>query len=181
MVAALVGRCSVATAIGPVALGWTADAIASVRLPAVVGAGDRLAGPSREIADEPRPTFVERACTGIRALLDGRPEDLTDVPVDVGPAGAFDLGVYRICRSIEVGSTLTYGEIARRLGEPHGAQAVGRAMARNPVPVLVPCHRVLGTGWIGGFSGAGGTSTKLRMLEIESIHSRDPFQTALPI
>ena len=73
-----------------------------------------------------------------------------------------------IARAIPPGSTLTYGEIARRLGDPGAAQAVGQAMGHNPWPIVVPCHRVLGAGGkVGGFSAPGGAKTKLRMLEIE--------------
>jgi methylated-DNA-[protein]-cysteine S-methyltransferase len=62
----------------------------------------------------------------------------------------------------------TYGDIAREIGEPHATQAVGAALGRNPVPIIIPCHRVLGAGGkAGGFSAPGGTATKFRMLEIE--------------
>ncbi len=168
-----IGQCLLDTEIGAVGLAWTGSAVCAVRLPDDA---------TRDLpTSDAWPDFVDRAREGIRALLAGAPEDLSDVPVDFGSVRAFDLSVYRVCRSIGVGATLTYGQVAARLGAPHAAQAVGRAMARNPVPIIVPCHRVVGTGWLGGFSGAGGTSTKLRILQIESVHGRDAFQTALPI
>ena len=66
------------------------------------------------------------------------------------------------------GEVRTYGEIAQEIGDPGAARAVGAALGRNPVPIIIPCHRVLGSaGKSGGFSAPGGTETKFRMLEIE--------------
>ncbi len=71
-------------------------------------------------------------------------------------------------RAIPAGETLTYGEVARRLGEPRSARTVGQALGANPFPVVVPCHRVLGSGGAtGGFSARGGVTTKMRLLAIE--------------
>ena len=80
----------------------------------------------------------------------------------------FHQRVYAIAREIQPGRTLSYGEIAARLGDPSLARAVGQALGQNPFPIVVPCHRVLAAnGKTGGFSAPGGVSTKLRMLEIE--------------
>ncbi len=82
----------------------------------------------------------------------------------------FHRRVYDIVRCIPPGQTLTYGDIARRLGLPGSAQAVGRAMGRNPFAPIVPCHRVLAAGGKdGGFSAHGGVGTKRRMLVIEGV------------
>jgi O-6-methylguanine DNA methyltransferase len=71
-------------------------------------------------------------------------------------------------RNIAPGRTRTYGEVAALCGDRHAARAVGQAMARNPCPIIVPCHRVLAAGGkSGGFSANGGVTTKLRMLAIE--------------
>ena len=73
-----------------------------------------------------------------------------------------------MARSIPPGQTLTYGEIADRLGDRRPAREVGQALGRNPFPIVVPCHRVLAAdGRTGGFSAPGGVETKLRMLAIE--------------
>ena len=73
-----------------------------------------------------------------------------------------------MARSIPPGATLTYGELAMRIGEPQAARAVGQALGANPFPIIVPCHRVLAAGGkSGGFSADGGVRTKLRLLQIE--------------
>jgi methylated-DNA-[protein]-cysteine S-methyltransferase len=82
--------------------------------------------------------------------------------------GDFEARVYAIARAIPPGSVRTYGDIARELGDLAAARAVGQALGRNPWPIVVPCHRVLGAdGKVGGFSAPGGADTKLRMLTIE--------------
>ncbi len=76
--------------------------------------------------------------------------------------------VYAATREIAPGSTASYGEVARAIGEPRAAREVGVALAQNPFPIIVPCHRVLAaTGALHGFSAPGGIATKRRMLEIE--------------
>ncbi|SNS68179.1 methylated-DNA--[protein]-cysteine S-methyltransferase [Rhodococcoides kyotonense] len=105
----------------------------------------------------------------IGALLGGSDPDMSSIPVvlDVSP---FDKAVYDATRAIPRGATLTYGAVARQLGQPGAAQAVGGALGRNPVPIIIPCHRVLGAGReVGGFSAPGGASTKEKILAIEGV------------
>jgi methylated-DNA-[protein]-cysteine S-methyltransferase len=107
------------------------------------------------------------------ALLDGGDDDLTDVKLDLAGVEDFDRRVYAVARAIPPGATRTYGDIAAELGDLAAARAVGQALGRNPVPIVVPCHRVLAAGGrLGGFSARGGTATKLRMLDIERVHAR---------
>jgi methylated-DNA-[protein]-cysteine S-methyltransferase len=81
----------------------------------------------------------------------------------------FHRRVYDVARTIPPGATLSYGNLAARLGQPGAARAVGQAMRRNPFPLVVPCHRVVASGGrIGGFSANGGIATKLRLLAIEA-------------
>jgi methylated-DNA-[protein]-cysteine S-methyltransferase len=112
---------------------------------------------------------IAQAIDGIVALLDGQARDLTDVPLDFDESvPAFHRRVYDVARTIRPGTTLSYGEIAVRVGEPDAARAVGQALGRNPIPIIVPCHRVLAAnGGTGGFSAPGGTATKLQLLAIE--------------
>jgi methylated-DNA-[protein]-cysteine S-methyltransferase len=81
----------------------------------------------------------------------------------------FNRRVYEVARTIPWGATLSYGEIAKRLGDPGVARDVGQALGQNPFAIVVPCHRVLAAGgkW-GGFSARGGVSTKRRLLSIEA-------------
>jgi methylated-DNA-[protein]-cysteine S-methyltransferase len=118
--------------------------------------------------EEPPPPAVQHAVDGIVALLSGTATDLSTVPLDMERVPAFDRRVYEVARTIPAGKTLTYGDVAARLGEPGAAREVGRALGRNPFAVIVPCHRVIAAGGkTGGFSATGGVTTKLRLLEIE--------------
>jgi methylated-DNA-[protein]-cysteine S-methyltransferase len=84
---------------------------------------------------------------------------------DVPP---FERSVYEVARTIPPGDTLSYGEIARRLGAPDAARDVGQALGRNPFAIVVPCHRVMAAGGkLGGFSARGGAATKRRLLSVE--------------
>jgi methylated-DNA-[protein]-cysteine S-methyltransferase len=155
------------TAIGPCGIAWNEhEAVVGVRLPAVEGApASRWFAQAREATP---PPAVAAAIGGIVALLQGEPRDLAEVPLDMQALPAFDRRVYELARLIAPGHTLTYGELARRLGEPGAARRVGQALGRNPFPLVVPCHRVLAAGGhTGGFSAPGGVETKLRLLAIE--------------
>ena len=89
-----------------------------------------------------------------------------DVPVD--PDGTeFMKKVWRVLRRIPYGEVLTYGEVAEAAGSPRGARAVGGAVGRNPLIIVVPCHRVVAKDGLGGFSGEGGLELKRKLLEIE--------------
>jgi methylated-DNA-[protein]-cysteine S-methyltransferase len=111
---------------------------------------------------------VQAIIARIQALLEGAHDDLADVPLNMQGETEFNQRVYAATRAIPPGRTLTYGEVAQRIGEPGAARAVGRALGHNPFAPVVPCHRVLAADHGGGgFSATGGVSTKLRMLEIE--------------
>ena len=118
--------------------------------------------------DRPLPASVERAVDALVAHLRGELQDLTELAIDLEGAAAFDRRVYELTRQIPPGRTRTYGELATDLGEPGLSRAVGQALGRNPVPLIVPCHRVVrADGEVGGFSAAGGTALKTRLLSIE--------------
>lgn len=93
--------------------------------------------------------------------------DLSDIPLDL-QVGPFERKVLTFLRGLPAGTTITYGEIARSLGRPRASRAVGNACARNPVPVIIPCHRVVpASGGIGAYSGGDGPATKRKLLERE--------------
>ncbi|HEY5410532.1 MAG TPA: methylated-DNA--[protein]-cysteine S-methyltransferase [Caulobacteraceae bacterium] len=158
------------TPIGPCGLAWTQAGLIGVSLPEPDAAAVRARLQRRypEATGGLPPPEVEDARQRILALLSGEAADLSPIALDLDRVGAFEQRIYAIARAIPPGEVMTYGEIASRVGEPQAAQAVGHAMGRNPWPIVVPCHRVVGSnGKLGGFSARGGTRTKLRILEIE--------------
>lgn len=158
------------TSIGPCAVGWTEAGIAAVALPEASPARTRARLLRRlpaatESAPGPSVAWVVDAMV---ALLAGQPSDLSQAVLDLDAVPAFHRRVYEVTRGIPAGSTLTYGQVAARVGMPSAAQAVGQALGANPCPILVPCHRVLAAdGSLGGFSAPGGAETKRRMLIAE--------------
>jgi methylated-DNA-[protein]-cysteine S-methyltransferase len=125
--------------------------------------------------EAPPPADVQHAVDGIVALLRGEQRDLNDVTIDAEDLPAFNRKVYDITRAIPPGATLTYGEIAERLGDKLLARDVGQALGHNPIPLIVPCHRVLAaSGKTGGFSAPGGVASKLRLLTIEGAQPNGP-------
>lgn len=158
------------TPIGRCALAWGGHGLLGVALPAATETltRNRLARHFPLAREAPPPADIERTIARIVAVLNGMPDDLADVAIDLAGVPDFNRRVYAVARSIVPGATLTYGEVALRLGEPHAARAVGQALGANPWPVVVPCHRVLAAGGkAGGFSAPGGLRTKLRLLQIE--------------
>jgi methylated-DNA-[protein]-cysteine S-methyltransferase len=163
--------CLFPTAIGSCAIAWSARGVTSVWLPEQTDqlTRARVARRFPRGLESSPPPFIAHAIEGIVALLEGETRDLTDIPLDFDDAvPEFHRRVYDVTRTIKPGTTLSYGEIASRLDEPDAARAVGQALGRNPIPIIVPCHRVLAAkGGTGGFSAPGGTATKLRLLAIE--------------
>ena len=150
------------TTLGTCGIAWSDVGITRVLLP-----GTRGLGRGDGIADDV-PGTVRRVIAGIAALLAGEPDDLRWAVLDERGVEPFRRSVYAAARQILPGATATYGELARALGKPDAPRAVGAALAENPFPVIVPCHRVLSsTGALHGFSAPGGIATKRRMLEIE--------------
>jgi methylated-DNA-[protein]-cysteine S-methyltransferase len=96
---------------------------------------------------------------------------LTKFDLPLAPKGTeFQQQVYRIMQDIPFGDVLTYGEVAKKLGVP--AQPIGQACGSNPIPVIIPCHRIVGTGHLGGFSGKGGVETKVQLLRHEGANAQ---------
>lgn len=158
------------TALGWSALAWSGRGIVRGWLPAETEAAIRNSVARRcpEALESAPPAFAARAIEGVRALMAGEPRGLSDVPLDEDAIPELHRRVYEIARAIPVGSTLTYGEVAARLGDKALAREVGRALGLNPYPPIVPCHRILAaSGKTGGFSAPGGVDTKMRLLNVE--------------
>jgi methylated-DNA-[protein]-cysteine S-methyltransferase len=114
------------------------------------------------------PDTVRAAIEAIVAVMAGTARDLRDVALDESGISPFRRAVYAATREIAPGSTRSYGEVAKAIGSPDAAREVGAALARNPFPIIVPCHRVVAAnGALTGFSAPGGLATKRRMLELE--------------
>lgn len=163
--------CLFDTAIGRCGIAWLADGtIDAVQLPETtddrtLARMRRWCGPAA-VADP--PASVSRVIARVQALLQGEHDAMLDVRLDYEGVPAFQQRVYELTRAIPPGQVRTYGELARELGEPGAARAVGQALGANPFAPIVPCHRILAAhGASGGFSAEGGARTKLRMLEIE--------------
>lgn len=160
--------------IGAVGIAWGPNGVRGVQLPErdarATRARLRARFPDAAMARPPRA--VARAVHGIAAILAGRTHDLSEVALDLAGITPFRSKVYALTREIPPGTTATYGELAARAGSPGAARAVGQAMAGNPFPILVPCHRVLAAdGSPCGFSAGGGVATKLRLLAIEGVRA----------
>jgi methylated-DNA-[protein]-cysteine S-methyltransferase len=166
------------TAIGRCAIAWSAEGIVGLALPAHDDRSLRARMQRRRpgLKEDAAPSEVRDAIAGIQRLLAGEKRDLSAVVLDMTDIPEFDRRVYEEARSISPGNTVTYGDIANRLGDAELARAVGQSLGRNPIPIIVPCHRVLAAqGRLGGFSAPGGTSTKRRLLEIEGARDLHPM------
>jgi methylated-DNA-[protein]-cysteine S-methyltransferase len=166
------------TAIGCCGIVWSERGIAGFQLPekseqATLARMQRRYPAARETAP---PARVQHVIERVRGLLRGERIELTDVTLDVDGMPEFNQRVYEVARSIGPGATLSYGEIAQRLGDRTLAREVAQALSQNPCPIIVPCHRVLAAGGkMGGFSAPGGVRTKLRLLSIEGAQYGEPM------
>ncbi|MGZ4170483.1 MAG: methylated-DNA--[protein]-cysteine S-methyltransferase [Solirubrobacteraceae bacterium] len=151
------------TALGTCGVTWSDAGITRVLLP---GARGLKRSPCEARHDAPDDVLA--AIGAIVSLLEGTRTDLRWVVLDETGIDPFRHTVYAVAREVPAGVTVTYGDIAHAIGKPDAPRAVGAALADNPFPVIVPCHRVLSaTGGLHGFSAPGGIATKRRMLEIE--------------
>jgi methylated-DNA-[protein]-cysteine S-methyltransferase len=115
-----------------------------------------------------QPNWVTGLMAGLQRFAEGEPVDFTDVPLALEHLSRFGRRVVAACRAIPWGQVTTYGDLATACGSPGAARAVGSVMARNRYPLIVPCHRVLASGGIGGYSAPDGLQMKRRLLAMES-------------
>jgi methylated-DNA-[protein]-cysteine S-methyltransferase len=158
------------TAIGWAGVAWADRGLVGVHLPEREPETARRSFLRRfPDAVEAEPSAqVQSAIDAVARLMAGEKVDLSAVPLDLGRVPEFNARVYEIARAIPPGETLTYGEIAVKLGDKLLARDVGQALGKNPWPIVVPCHRVTAAGGkLGGFSARGGQNTKLKLLAIE--------------
>jgi O-6-methylguanine DNA methyltransferase len=162
-----------ASELGVVAAGWERDETAFVdeitrrRHVPIIALAD--AGP-----DDPAANLLRSALPTIETLLHGRPTDSTDVPIDLRDRPAFDRRVLDEVRGVGWGETASYGDIARRVGAPRAARAVGGALGRNPISMVIPCHRIIaGDGTLGGYGGTGWVDRDRQLSRKEALLLRE--------
>lgn len=165
------------TPLGWIGLAWSEAGVVRLQLPAENReATERalLRRPGSGTEDSPPPHILS-VITLIHRYTNGEAVDFSAVPVVIDGVEPLRRSIYAALRKIRHGETLTYGELADRAGFPGQAQMIGHAMGRNPVPLIVPCHRVLAAGGKpGGFSAPGGLATKERMLALEGVRLGPP-------
>jgi methylated-DNA-[protein]-cysteine S-methyltransferase len=158
------------TAIGRCAIAWSASGLVGVQLPEANEGNTRSRVLERfpDAREAVPPPEVASASDALAGLLRGEQCDLSSVLLDMKSLPPFHRRVYDTARRIPFGVTATYGAVARVADAAGAARAVGQALARNPFPLIVPCHRVVAVGGkTGGFSAHGGATMKLRLLAIE--------------
>lgn len=171
---------TVTTDLGAIGMAWTRRGLRRVMLPAK----DREATLRRLLAGMPdacevRPEGVTaEVAAALARYAAGERVDFTFVPLDPPATDRFHEAIYRALCDVGYGETTTYGALCAAAGFPTAARETGTALGRNPVPIVVPCHRVLAAGGaLGGFSAPGGVDTKRRLLTLEGYR----FAPARPV
>ena len=169
---------------GPVRVAATSRGVAAVALQATPEAFEAELASRGLVTDETRAgaatrDLAGRAVAAVCALLAGEAIDLSSYPVDLGDRPAWDRLVLDAVRAIPRGEVASYGEVAARIGRPGAARAVGGAVGRNPVGLVVPCHRVIAAGGkLGGYGIAamggreGALELKRALLALEGVEIR---------
>lgn len=158
------------TAIGACGIGWSRIGVTAIQLPEarVEKLEDFFARDHSHAHPSEAPDWVTDCVKRIHGLLETGQGDFSAVPLDWSSIPRFHRKVYEAAMKIEPGSVISYGELAAECGSPGAARAVGQAMAKNPFPIVVPCHRIISkSGKPGGFSAFGGVSLKKKLLSLE--------------
>lgn len=166
------------TAAGWCGIAWSDKGILRFTLPSSSEAGAErlLLRRLPEATPAAATPEIARAIGSAKRYFAGERIDFAKLELDLGHQEPFFARVYDTVRKLGWGETMTYGAVAKALGAgPEAARDVGQAMASNPIPLIIPCHRVLAAGnKIGGFSAPGGSESKRRMLEMEGVAVSPP-------
>jgi methylated-DNA-[protein]-cysteine S-methyltransferase len=169
------------TASGFCGLAWSALGVARFQLPTKSAeATERLLLRRAPGAEPAAPTAeIAEIVAAVQRYFEGEETDFSHVALDLDGQDAFPRKIYAAAREVGWGRTTTYGALAKQIGAgPEAARDVGQAMARNPVALIIPCHRVLAAGGkVGGFSAPGGSASKMRMLALEGVQVAPPRPT----
>ncbi len=130
----------------------------------------------------PTTSAMDDVIARLQRFAGGEPVDFLDVPLDLGDRTPFQRAVLKRCRQIPFGHVMTYGQLAARAGYPRSARAVGNVMSTNRIPLIIPCHRVVGAaGALGGFSAPDGVDMKRRLLQMEGAPRARQRRPGLPV
>jgi methylated-DNA-[protein]-cysteine S-methyltransferase len=158
------------TTLGRGAVAWGPGGVVAVSFPSPVE-GEALQAIRRRApaaVEGAPPSDIARLIADIAALCAGEKRDFASARLDLSGIGDFERRVYAETRRIPPGETKSYGDIACALGDVAFSQRIGQALGRNPFPIVIPCHRVIGVdGRMVGFSAPGGAAAKMRLLKIE--------------
>jgi methylated-DNA-[protein]-cysteine S-methyltransferase len=135
----------------------------------------RASDPSERAAFAAEHPWVKALLEELQHYFAGRPVSFTAIPLDLEDQPQFWRRVQETCARIPYGATLTYAQLAAKAGKSAAVRAAGSAMSHNPIPILIPCHRVLSSGGgLGGYSAPGGVELKRRLLEMEQRAEKTP-------
>ena len=174
---AAIGHAVFETALGFMGVAWSEKGLTRLCLPQSGrdSVERRLLRLDGAIPAGPRPQWVAGLIEAIKAYAAGATVDFSGFPVDLAGVDEFRLAIYEAARKLAFGEVTTYGELARRAGHAGLARETGAALGANPVPLVIPCHRILAAGGrIGGFSAPGGSAAKERMLALEGVRLGPP-------
>jgi len=158
-------QCRTTTALGVVHLAASARGLVGLWFDGQSHLPAQLDGPGAWPTDDDHHPVLRAAALQLQQYLDGRRTQF-DLPLDLPSGTPFQQAVWRALLTIPRGATTSYGALAHQLGNPSAVRAVGAAVGRNPISVVVPCHRVLGSG--GALTGyAGGLPRKVALLRLE--------------
>ncbi|MGE3974240.1 MAG: methylated-DNA--[protein]-cysteine S-methyltransferase [Bdellovibrionales bacterium] len=159
------------SSIGVVAFAWSSKGLKAVQLPEKTSRAtiQKLLNrfPEATLTQKSNDPLAKDLRKKVQNLLAGKPESFSSIPLDIY-SSPFHKKVYEVLKKVKPGQVLTYKELATQAGSPLASRAVGQAMARNPVPLVIPCHRVMGSqGSLTGFTAADGVKLKSTLLRLE--------------
>jgi methylated-DNA-[protein]-cysteine S-methyltransferase len=169
------------TAIGWIGIAWSEAGLTRLQLPERSEAATErrllatiVGSAPQRLAGDP-PAEIAAVIDALRRYAAGEPVDFSGVRVDLAGVDQFRLAIYDAARKLGFGDTTTYGGLAASAGHAGLARETGQALGSNPIPVVIPCHRILAAGGkIGGFSARGGSATKERLLAMEGVRVGPP-------
>jgi methylated-DNA-[protein]-cysteine S-methyltransferase len=162
--------CLFDTELGVAAIAWTGKGICGQQLPEknAEATEERLRNSFPTAIEIEPPQEILMLTKRICKHLQGNLQDFSNVRLDLSGVPAFHAKIYQVLQKIPLGKTVSYNDLAVMCGSPGAARAVGQAMAKNPISLIVPCHRVVSaSGTMGGFSAYGGLDTKRQLLQNE--------------